>query len=145
MKRRNFTLALTALLVAVVAVFQKALRQVSCRFFRSLIPWYQTRARLNERQKRIDAAWEDLRVIFRAELSHIEKTGKFATLDELVSNGDLSPELVGRQGYVYSIRLEGNVISTTAYPRPGQQLPALYSDITGPGLAPVLARLQKQP
>ena len=57
----------------------------------------------------------------------------------------LGPEMAGRHGYVYSIRLGGNVISTTAYPRPGQQLPALYSDITGPGLAPVLARLQKQP
>ena len=93
----------------------------------------------------MDAAQQDLRVIFRAELSHIEKTGKFATLDELVSNGDLGPELAGRQGYVYSIRLEGNVISTTAYPRPGQQLPALSNQTAGPGLAPVLARLQRRP
>jgi hypothetical protein len=70
-------------------------------------------------------------------------TGKFATLDELVSNGDLGPEMAGRHGYVYSIRLEGNVINTSAYPRPGEQLPALYNSTAGPGLAKVLARLQK--
>ena len=83
MKRRNLTLALTALLVAAVTLAQKGLRGVGSRVFHSLMAWYETRAKLNERQKRIDAAEKDLRVIFRAELSHIEKTGKFATLDEL--------------------------------------------------------------
>jgi len=91
----------------------------------------------------MDAAQEDLRVIVRAELSHIKNTGKFATLDELVASGDLGPEMVGRHGYVYSIRLEGNAISTSAYPAPGQQLPALHQLASGPGLTAVLARLQR--
>lgn len=143
MKRRNFSLALTALVITAVALAQKGLRHVGSRFFHSLMEWHQTRAKLDETRKRLDGAREDLSVIVRAELSHIEKTGKFATLDELVSNGDLGPETVGRHGYVYSIRLEGNVISASAYPRPGQQLPALYSDTVGPGLEKVLARLQK--
>lgn len=143
MKRRNFALALTAQIVAIVALLQKGLLQVGSRFFRSLMAWYQTRAKLIERRKRMDAAKDDLSEIVRAELSHIEKTGKFTTLEELVSSRDLGPEMAGRHGYVYSIRLEGNGISTSAYPRPGEQLPALYSDTVGPGLAKVLARLQK--
>lgn len=143
MKRRNLSLALTALLVAAVALAQKGLRGVGSRVFHSFMAWYETRARLNETQKQMDAAKKDLQAIVQAELTHIEKTGKFATLDELVSSGDLGPEMVGRHGYVYSIRLEGNGISTSAYPRPGEQLPALYNDTVGPGLAKVLARLQK--
>ena len=93
----------------------------------------------------MDAAKEDLWVIVQAELAYIKERGKFATVEELISSHALGPEMTGRHGCAYSIRLGGNVISTTAYPRPGQQLPALYNDITGPGLAPVLARLQKQP
>lgn len=144
MNQRNFTLALTALVVAGVALVQKGLREVGSRFFHSLIAWHQARAKLNERQKRMDAANKDLGVIVRAELSHIEKTGKFATLEELVSSRDLGPEMAGRHGYVYSIRLEGTGISTSAYPRPGEQLPALYTSTIGPGLAKVLARLHKE-
>lgn len=143
MKRRNLSLALTALLVAAVALAQKGLRGVGSRVFHSLMAWYETRARLSETQKQMDAAKKDLQAIVQAELSHIEKRSKFATLDELVSSGDLGPEMVGRYGYVYSIRLEGNGISTSAYPRPGEQLPALYNDTAGPGLAKVLARLQE--
>jgi hypothetical protein len=52
--------------------------------------------------------------------------------------------MVGRHGYVYSIDLEGEGVTASAYPAPGEQLPALVSDIFGPGLAPVLARLQKE-
>jgi hypothetical protein len=52
--------------------------------------------------------------------------------------------MAGRHGYVYSIRLEGNSITASAYPAPGEQLPALVNDSFGPGLAPVLARLQKE-
>jgi hypothetical protein len=92
----------------------------------------------------MDAAHEDLTAIFQAELRYIKKRGKFATLDELISSRDLGPEMAGRHGYVYSIRLEGkSIISTSAYPAPGEQLPAIVNDISGPGLAPVLAGLQK--
>jgi hypothetical protein len=75
------------------------------------VAWRQTRARLNETQKRIDAAEEDLGAIVQAELGYIEKQGKFPTLDELVSSRSLGPEMAGRHGYVYSIRLEGNAIT----------------------------------
>jgi hypothetical protein len=143
MKRRNFSFGLTAAVLAAVALAQRGPMQIASRFFQSLLAWRQTRARLNETQKRIDAAKEDLGVIVQAELGFIEKRGKFARLDELVSNRDLGPEMAGRHGYVYSIRLEGNGISASAYPAPGEQLPALVNDIFGPGLAPVLARLQK--
>jgi hypothetical protein len=143
MKRRNFSLALTALLVAAVALAPKGLRQVSCQFVRSLMAWHQTRVRLNEREKQIDAANKDLRCIVQAELSHIKKKGEFATLDELVSSRDLGPEMAGRHGYVYAICLEGSGISTSAYPAPGQQLPALYQRTVGPAIAAVLARLRK--
>jgi hypothetical protein len=144
MNRRNFSLALTALLVAAVGLLQKGMWQVGSRFFQSFVAWHQTRAQLNERQKRMAAAEKDLRVIVRAELNHIKKERKFATLDGLVSSGDLGSEMVGRHGHVYSIRLEGDAISTSAYPTtPGEQLPAVHNCNFGPGLAPVLARLQK--
>lgn len=144
MKRRNFILALTALVVVGVATAEKELRQVGSRFFHPLLAWRQRRAKLNETQKRMDVANEDLKAIVQAELGHIEKRGKFATLDELVSSRDLGPEMAGGHGYVYSIRLEGNGITATAYPVTGEQLPSLVNTIFGPGLASVLARLQKE-
>jgi len=142
-KRRNFSLALTALVVGLVALVQKDLRQVGSRFLHSLVAWRQTRARLNETQRRIEAANEDLRAIVQAELGHIEKQGKFATLHELVSSGELGPEMAGRHGYVYGILLERNCINASAYPAPGEQLPALYRSVSGPGLVPLLTRLQQ--
>ena len=152
MKRRNFSLALTALVVAVVAMVQKGLRQVGSRFLPfafkpvrvdSLVAWRQTRAKLNETQKRMDAANEDLRAIVQAELGHIEKQGNFATLHELVSSGELGPEMAGRHGYVYGILLEGNGITASAHPAPGEQLPALYNQFSGARLVRLLARLRQ--
>ena len=143
MKLRNFSLALTALVIAVVALAQKDLRQVGSRFLHSLVAWRQTRARLNDTQKRMDAANKDLKAIVQAELGHIEKRGKFATLHELVSSGELAPEMAGRRGYVYGILLEGNGINASAYPAPGEQLPALHNHFFGPRLVPLLARLQR--
>lgn len=52
--------------------------------------------------------------------------------------------MAGRNGYVYTIRLEGNAIFTSAYPNTGEQLPALYTSASGPGVARVLAKLQRQ-
>jgi hypothetical protein len=131
MKRRNFGLALTATVLAAVALAQSGLRQIVYRFFYSVTAWLQTRAKLNETQKRIDGAREDLGAIVRAELGYIQKRGKFSTLDELVSSHELGPEMAGRHGYVYSIRLEGNSITASAYPAPGEQLPALVNDSFG--------------
>lgn len=144
MKRRNFILALTASIAVAVVPAQKELRQVSSRFFHSLLARRQTRAKLNETQKRIDTANQDLKAIVQAELDHIEKRGKFAKLDELLSDRDLGPEMAGHHGYVYSIRLEGNGITVSAFPAPGEQLPAIVNAISGPGLASVLARLRKE-
>jgi hypothetical protein len=144
MNRRNFSLALTATVFAVVVLGRRRLRQIGSQFFYSIVALRQTRARLNETQKRLDAAKEDLGVIVQAELGYIRERGQFATLDELVSSRALGPEMVGRHGYVYSIHLEGKGITASAYPAPGEQLPAIVSEIFGPGLAPVLARLQKE-
>jgi hypothetical protein len=145
MKRRNFTLTLTAAILAVVVLARGRLWQIGSRFFNSLSALRENRARLNETQKRIDAAKKDLAAIVQAELAHIKKVGKFATLDQLISTRDLGPEMAGRHGYVYSIHLEGNEISARAraYPAPGEQLPALVNYISGPGLAQVLATLQE--
>ncbi len=144
MTRRNFSLALTATVFAAVALAQRQFRQIGSRFFYSLMALRRTRARLNETQNRIDAAKEAIGAIVHAELGYIQKRGKFATLDDLVSSHDLGPEMAGRHGYIYSIHLEGNGITASAYPAPGEQLPALVNDIIGPGLTPVLARIQKE-
>ena len=93
----------------------------------------------------MNAATEDLGAIVNAEIGYIQKQGRFATLDKLISNRDLGPEMAGRRGYVYKIRLQGkSIISASAYSIPGEQLPAIVIDSTGPGLAPVFARLQKE-
>ena len=143
MKRRNFTLTLTAAVLAVVVLAQERLWQIGYRFFNSLSALRENRARRSETQKRIDAAKKDLAAIVQAELAHIKKGGKVATLDQLISTRDLGPDMAGRHGYVYSIHLEGNEISARAYPAAGEQLPALLNYLSGPGLAQVLARLQK--
>ena len=96
-----------------------------------------------ERQKRIDAARTDLQVITQAELRHIENQRKFADIEELISSGELAPEMTRRNGYAYSVRLEGNGISANASPAPGENLPALVSDTVGPAVAPILAKLKK--
>ena len=91
-----------------------------------------------ERQKRIDAARRDLQVITQAELRHIENQRTFANIEELISSGELGPEMTGRNGYAYSVRLEGNCISTSAAPAPGENLPPLVSDTYGPAITHLL-------
>ena len=145
MNRRNFILGLIATVIAVVVLVRERLRQIASQCFYSIVVLSQKRVRLIVRQKRMNAATEDLRAIVNAEIGYIRKHGQFATLDELISNRDLGPEMAGRHGYVYNIRLEGkSVISASAYPVPGEQLGAIYIDTTGPGLAPVLAKLPKE-
>jgi hypothetical protein len=145
MNRRNFIVGLIATVIAVVVLARERLRQIASQCFYSIVALSPKRVRLIVRQKRMNAATEDLRAIVNAEIGYIRKHGRFATLDELISNRDLGPEMAGRHGYVYNIRLEGkSVISASAYPVPGEQLGAIYIDSTGPGLAPVLARLSKE-
>ncbi len=63
---------------------------------------------------------------------------------ELVSRRDLGPEMTGHHGFIYRIHLEGNGITASAYPAPGEQLPALVNTFFGLGITPVFARLQKE-
>ncbi len=145
MNRRNFSLALATTFIAIVVLARKRLRQIGSRCLYSIMALSPKRAGLIERQKRMDAAREDLRAIVRAEIGNIQKQRRFATLDELILNGDLGPDMVGRYGYVYNIRLENkSTISASAYPAPGEQLPAIVIDTIGPALAPVLAKLQEK-
>ena len=145
MNRRNFILALISTVIAVVVLARERLRHIASQCFYSIVALNPKRVRLIVRQKRMNAATEDLRAIVNAEIAYIRKQGRFATLDELISNRDLGPEMAGRRGYVYNIRLQGkSIISASAYSIPGEQLPAIVIDSTGPGLAPVLARLQKE-
>jgi hypothetical protein len=145
MNRRNFILALIATVIAVVVLARERLRQIGSQCFYSIVALSPKRVRLIVSQKRMNAATEDLRTIVNAEIGYIRKQGRFASLDELISSRDLGPEMVGRHGYVYNIRLDGkSVISASAYPAPGEQLDAIVIDSTGPGLAPVLARLPKE-
>ena len=95
------------------------------------------------RQKQIDAAVRDLQVIFQAEQRHIENQRKFADIEELISSGELGAEMRGLNGYVYSVRLEGNQICTSAVPAPGANLPPLVSH-TWPAIARLQGMLKKE-
>ena len=97
-----------------------------------------------ERQKRIDAARRDLQVITQAELRHIENQRKFADIEELISSGELGPEMTGHNGYAYSVRLEGNGISASAAPASRENLPPLVSDTSGPAIARLLGMLKNE-
>ena len=96
----------------------------------------------SERQKRIDAARTDLEVITRTELGHIENQRKFAGIEELISSGELGPEMAGRNGYAYSVRLEVKSVSARAAPAPGENLPALLSGTSGSAITLILAKLK---
>ena len=131
MNRGNFSLAFLAILVPVtIALLVGAFRHV------------QAQSANSERQKRIDAARRDLQVITRTELGHIENQRKFAGIGELISSGELGPEMTGGNGYAYSVRLERNGISASAAPAPGKNLPALVSDTYGPAIAIMLGKLK---
>ena len=114
MNRRNFSLALLAIVVAARLLVRGALRH-----------GIRVKTGIDERQKRIDAARKDLQVITQVEISHIENQRKFAAVEELISSGELGREMRGRNGYTYSVRLEGNGISASA-------------------VAPILARLKPE-
>lgn len=104
----------------------------------------QAKSGNTERQKRIDAARRDLQVITQAELSHIENQRKFVGLEELLSSGELGPEMRGRNCYTYSVRLERNGVSASAAPALGENLPALFSNATGPAVDSILSKLKNE-
>ena len=135
MNRRNFSLGFLVILVLVTTALlvRGAFRHGA-----------QAKSANTERQKRIDAARRDLQVITQAELRRIENRRKFAGIGELISNAELGPEMTGRNGYAYSVRLEGNGISTSAAPASGENLPALVSDTSGPAIAPILGKLRNE-
>ncbi|MBI3403863.1 MAG: hypothetical protein HY046_00195 [Acidobacteria bacterium] len=63
----------------------------------------------------------DLNGIFRAEKACEARTGKFASLDELVTAGDLRMDQKGRQGYTYTIENTDITFTVTArYSGPAQ-------------------------
>ena len=128
----NCTLAFLAILVLVTIVL------LACGAFQQV----QAKSANSKRQKRIDAARRDLQVITRTELGHIENQRKFAGIGELISSGQLGPEMAGRNGYAYGVRLEGNSISASAAPAPGENLPALMSDTYRPTIALTLGKLK---
>jgi hypothetical protein len=95
-------------------------------------------------QMRMEAAKRDLRTILKIEIGFIKKRKKFASLNELVSSGDLGQEMLGRFGYMYSICLRGKSLSASAQPLENEQLPVVHINFFGPGLDPVLANLQEK-
>ena len=133
MNRRTFVVGFLAILVMTALLVRITFRH-----------GVQAKSANTERQKRIDAARRDLQVITQAELSHIENQRQIAGVEELISSGELGPEMTGRNGYTYSVRLEGNGISASAAPAPGENLPALFSDATGPAVARTIAKLKPE-
>jgi hypothetical protein len=94
-------------------------------------------------REHIGAAKRDLRTIVNVEIDFIKKRKKFASLDELVSRGDLGRHMLGRFGYVYNICLSGKSINASASPSPSEMLPAVHVTFFGPGLDPILASVRE--
>ncbi len=89
----------------------------------------------------LSAPERDLGTIVNVEVDFIKKRKKFASLDELVSRGDLGRHMLGRFGYVYSICLSGKSINASAFPSPSEMLPAVHVTFFGPGLDPIIASI----
>jgi hypothetical protein len=138
MKRRTFASVLMGAAISAAVL-------VLCRLplLRSALALGQENRILNKEQIQMEAARRDLRTIVNVEIGFIKKQKKFASLDELVSKGDLGPAMLGRFGYVYSICLNGRTISASALPAASKQLPAVHVAFFGPGLDPVLESLQQ--
>lgn len=73
MNRRNFSLALIATFAAVAVLVRKRLRRIGAQCFYSIMALNPKTVRLYERQKRMDAARDDLRAIVHAEIGYIRK------------------------------------------------------------------------
>jgi hypothetical protein len=136
MKRRTFGSILAGAAVSVSVVVLGGL------------PLYRSALALNRKsrivsQERIRDAKRDLKTIVNVEVDFMKKRQKFATLDELVSSGELESHMLGRFGYAYSIGLSGETINASASPVPGELLPALHLTFFGPGLDPILASVRE--
>ena len=56
----------------------------------------------------------DLNAIAQAERAHQAQTGSYATLDELISSGELRLQKPERDGYVYTVETSGTGFTVTA-------------------------------
>ena len=135
MNRRTFGSILAGAAVSAAVV-------VLCR-----LPFLRSALALNRKsrilsQERIRAAKRDLKTIVNVEVDFIKKRQKFASLDELVSSGELESHMLGRFGYAYSIGLSRKTINASASPAPGELLPAGHVTFFGPGLDPILASVR---
>jgi hypothetical protein len=73
----------------------------------------------------------------------MKERNRFASLNELISGGDLDRAMSGRFGYVYAINRSAKSIDASAHPLSGEALPPVYVTAFGPALDPVLKNLQE--
>jgi len=68
----------------------------------------------------------DLNAIAQAERTHFASAGSYATLDQLVSGGDLTMTRSGRDGYTYTVDASASGFTATAKwaPQSGEQMAA---------------------
>jgi hypothetical protein len=109
----------------------------------SKLPLLRSALALSRTGRILSPPERDLRTIVNVEVDFIKKQKKFASLDELVSRGDLGRHMLGRFGYVYSIRLSGTSINASAFPSPSEMLPAVHVTFFGPALDPILASIRE--
>ncbi len=73
----------------------------------------------------------DLMSMANAERSYMALNGKYATLEELSSEGHINVNREGRLGYTYSIDISGNhFVITASYHGPATGMPELSVDKT---------------
>ncbi|HET9402557.1 MAG TPA: hypothetical protein VFO34_16550 [Candidatus Acidoferrales bacterium] len=68
----------------------------------------------------------DLNAIAQAERAHFASAGSYASLDQLISNGDLTMTRSGRDGYTYSVETTDSGFTAVAKwkPQSGEQMAA---------------------
>ena len=68
----------------------------------------------------------DLNAIAQAERTHFASAGSYASLDQLISNGDLTMTRSGRDGYTYSVETTDSGFTAVAKwkPQSGEQMAA---------------------
>jgi hypothetical protein len=91
----------------------------------------------------MEAAKRDLRTIVSVEVGFIKMRKKFASLNELVSNGDRGQVMLRTIWLRLQYLSERKSVSARAYPLATERLPKVHVHFFGPGLDPVLADLQE--
>lgn len=74
----------------------------------------------------------DLIAIANAQRMYVSTNGRYATMEELISSGELRMEKPGRENYVYTVEVSGSGFTATARytgPAPGNH-PTLTIDQT---------------